>query len=163
MRSVNYKLGLVLSFALILVSCVSAEELIRTEYEKFSGPNATILFEYAFESSSATGSCGGYSADRWYGTDASRNNITKLFEDQLSHNEWTEWSDDGMLIWRKETQNGLFTFALNTFDREEKIDPNQAYYILPETVLIEAGQYSYVYVISMHHMSLQSVERCFKR
>ncbi len=155
-------LGLVSSLLLATVACVSSESLIDTEYETLKHPASTLKYEYSFTTSSATGKCVGNAIDRWYGTQEEHGNVLEFFEQQLSGNGWEIWPEDVVQIWRKEDKDGIFTLSLYVFANGEEIDPNRAYYTLPDSILFQATDYQTVYVITLSHMSSADATRCFR-
>lgn len=163
MKKLTYEIiGLVSSLLLATTACVSSENLIVTEYETLNYPTSTLMYEYSFTTSSATGKCTGNAIDRWYGSEAESGSVLDIFEQQLPENGWEMWPEDVTRIWRKEDRDGLFTFSIHMFALEEEIDPNRAYYTLPDSILLQATEYQTVYVITMSHMSSTDATRCFR-
>ncbi|MBK8986838.1 MAG: hypothetical protein IPM39_12320 [Chloroflexi bacterium] len=144
-----------------LTACVSSENLITTEYDKLMYPASTLMYTHSFTTSSATGKCAGQASDRWYGAESDPNVLLDAFKTELSRNGWAIWSEDTVQMWRKESDDGLFTFSIHVF-KEETIDPNQAYYNLPDSVLLQLTDYQSAYVTTISHMSPSDANRCLR-
>lgn len=153
-------LGLLVSVMLIVASCRSPEERIEAEYNTFSLPNSTLLYEYIDTYSGATESCSGMFIDRWYGSEATYDDLTTILEDQLSTRGWVLWPEDVVRIWRKQTQTGLFGLSMLALTGEEVTNP-RGLYELPTSFFHETANYSTVYVISLTYMDASHVKRCF--
>jgi hypothetical protein len=156
----NKMLGILASLFLSLASCSSPEKQIQGEFDAFSSSNSTLLYEYEFTSSSATGDCGGMNIDRWYGSEVTYSDITKMYEDQLLEKGWTLWPEHVVRIWRKQTQAGLFSFYITAFTSKSMANLRNEYK-LPDSLLREAAQYSTGYLISIGYMSTFAAQRCF--
>lgn len=159
----NCKFAVLLASALlILASCSSAEEQIRTEFDTLSPPNSTLLYEYADTYSGATGDCAGMFIDRWYGSEIAYNDLVEMYEDQLWDEGWVLWPEDVVRIWRRQGQTGLFSLSIHDLPDEYKGNP-RGLYELPASFLHEAANYPTAYVISLRYMSNSAAKRCFGR
>jgi hypothetical protein len=159
----NCKFAVLLTSALlILVSCSSAEEQIRTEFDTLSPPNSTLLYEYTDTSSSATGDCAGMFIDRWYGSEIAYSDLVGMYEDQLWGEGWVLWPEDVVRIWRKQGQTSLFSLHMQELTDQDMGNP-VGLYELPASFLLEAANYPTVYAISLSYMSNFAAKRCFGR
>lgn len=154
-------LGLAISLSLVLVSCVSAEDLVATEHETLSLPGSILVYEMSFTTSGATGKCSSSVTDRWYGANEEPSTIAEDFEEQLASNGWETWPEDVVTIWRKETRDGIFTLSTSMFTHGEEINSDQVYYDLPESILSQLTGYRTGYVISISYMSIRDATYCF--
>jgi hypothetical protein len=160
-KMTNGFLKLWLGLLLLLVACTSSEELVVAEFETLSLPNSTLLYESSYVASGATGDCTSSVIDRWYGSSTSLESIAEIFGDQLLNEGWMIETEDVVQIWRKKDSNGLFTLAAKLFASNETINPNRAYYYLPDSIVNELVNYKEVYVITLSYMPGSDVERCF--
>jgi hypothetical protein len=163
MRQSNSFSGLWLFLLLLLVSCTPAEERIATEFETLPLPDSTLLYENFYVSSGATGDCISSVADKWYGTKITFQNDTDIFGEQLADKGWVQWPEDVVPIWRKETNDGLYTLGLTIYDNHEEITSGSTYYQLPDPILNEMSSYQTTYLIRLSYMTPSASERCFSR
>ena len=154
--------ALISSMLVVLVACASSDNLIATEYKVLEYPKSTLIHTETFSTSGATGKCTGQANDWWYGTSEESNRLIDDFEKQLSENGWVTWPEDVTQIWRKENDNGLFTFSLFVFTNTEQIDPNRAYYNLSDSVLLDMNEHKTAYVITLSHMFSDDANRCLR-
>jgi hypothetical protein len=158
-------LGLLICAWLLCVSCTSPEEKTRTEFNTnvFSVPDTTLLYEYTATSSSATGSCAGMFIDRWYGSELSYKSIVERYEKNLvAAKDWVLWPEDVARIWRKQTQNELFSVSIEALTSQDTSNP-LGLYDLPASLLQTRRKYPTVYGISLRYLSKYGAEKCFKK
>jgi hypothetical protein len=151
---------------LTLTSCASPSEHLEVEYSKLLHPDATLLYEHADTSSSATGACAGPFVDGWYGSQIGDEELLQKYEDQLLVNGWSYWSEGQ--TWRKEVEGGLFSGGLfslyiRVLPTGKPIDAGQGHYTLPDSVIQEAIRYETVYFIHIKYMTNYAVKNCFER
>lgn len=129
----------------------------------FAVPDTTLIYEYQDAYSSATGDCAGMFIDRWYGSEMSYENIVKSYEKKfLDDGNWALRPEDATRIWRKQTQNELFSISIEAFTNQNESNPLHVY-DLPDSLLQATTNYSTVYGISLSYMSKYSAKKCFEK
>lgn len=146
---------------LILTSCTSVEDRLKTEFDTLSQDNSIQLYEYGSVSSGATGDCIGTFLHRWYGTEMQVKEVVEKYEDNLANAGWTLTPDEVGETWSKENNGGLFQVSLNIFTAPESISQEQGLYKLPDSVLLEAVKHQIVYLVSMTYTYSSVAKKCF--
>ena len=160
----QYKLFVIL--LMTLASCASPSEHLEAEYDKLSHPDATLLYEHADTSSSATGACAGPFVDGWYGSEIAGEELLQKYRDRLMANGWSYWSEGQ--TWRKEVEGGLFggglfSLYVRVLPTGKPIDAGRGHYTLPDSVIQEAIRYETVHSVHIKYMTNYAVKNCFER
>jgi len=153
--------GLAIVTALVLTSCVSAEERLNAKFDTLPQVASTLLYEYGAVSSGATGECIGTSLHRWYGTTLDAKTVAKIYSDGFAENGWSIRPEEVVEIWSTEGEDGLYRVGLDVFADPAVISQEQGSYKLPDSVLYDAVRYQTVYLLSMVYMSPSAADKCF--
>jgi len=148
---------------ILISSCTSAEDRLKTEFDALPQANSILLYEYGSVSSGATGDCIGTFLHRWYGSAMRVEEVVKLYEDNLANAGWTFTPDEVGEFWSKENKQGLYQVNLNIFTAPETISQEQGLYKLPNSVLLETVKYQVIYLISMTYLYPSAAKKCFGR
>jgi hypothetical protein len=135
------------------------QEQLQGEFESFpSLPQSSLLYEYTFTHSSATGECGSTTTERWYGLETD-DYIPDWYNNQLSGNGWQRHNR----AWLKDTRQGVFTLNIEVYSDTMSIDPFRVYYTIPNDVVVQAHNYPVVCVFSLRLMYHSARARCLEQ
>lgn len=152
---------------LLVVACTtadSAETLLKTESDGLALSEAVLLYDRTGLSSGATTDCLGIGTEKWYGSDMSFASLDEKYKRLLQQNGWEIWAEDVGMIWRKQTEKGLFTFSLEDLTDSKDLEVYQwANGSLPDTLLKSAQKYATTYVAHLSYMQPSIAKHCFRK
>lgn len=162
MKLANKSLMLCVSLMITLASCVSEQQQPRAELSSLTPPKSVLLYENPHISSGATDECLAAALDQWYASQNKFSDLVTEFERQLPAQGWTLGPEDSSRIWRKQTQEGLFSLYLGDYSNRSEIE----FYEmdngpLPKSLVQEAAQYTTLFVVHVSFMQPEFVKSCF--